>query len=294
MFLLSFLLVFFIAMSDFDLTIYQVIKKYKLLDNNAHMRSLGQNFIIDESLLDKIVKSAFPIDNNSCIIEIGPGPCGLTRSILKHCNNEIICIEKDFKFKQLHDNILNNTNKNIKFIYGDALKININELTSKKIVIISNLPYNVGTALLIKWLSNNINQIDTIVVMLQDEVIDRICASHNNKQYGKISVISQLLCNVEKLFTVSNKAFIPSPKVTSAVVKLIPKNSNIENLSKLIELLDNCFLYRRKMIYSTLMKFYKQFDKQSVNDILNKCNILPQHRPENITPIQYYELSKYI
>lgn len=281
-------------MSDFDLTIYQVIKKYNLLSNNSYMRSLSQNFIVDELLLDKIVKSVFPIDNDSCIIEVGPGPCGLTRSILKYCNNELICIEKDLKFKQLHDNILNNTNKSIRFIYEDALKINIQELTNKKIVIISNLPYNVGTALLIKWLSNNINQIDTIVVMLQDEVIDRICASHNSKQYGKISIISQLLCNVDKLFTVSNKAFIPSPKVTSAVVKLVPKNNNIENISNLIKLLNNCFLYRRKMIYSTLMKFYKQFDKQSINDILNKCNILPQHRPENITPTQYYELNKYI
>lgn len=281
-------------MSDFDLTIYQVIKKYNLLNNNAHMRSLGQNFIIDESLLDKIVKSAFPIDNNSCIIEVGPGPCGLTRSILKHCNNEVICIEKDINFKQLHDNILNNTNKNIKFIYEDALKINIQELTNKKIVIISNLPYNVGTALLINWLSSNINQIDTIVVMLQEEVIDRICASHNSKQYGKISIVSQLLCNVEKLFTVSNKAFVPSPKVTSAVVKLIPKNNNIEDLNKLIKLLDNCFLYRRKMIYSTLIKFYKQLNKQNINDILGKCDILPEYRPENITPAQYYELNKYI
>lgn len=281
-------------MSDFDLSIYQVIKKYNLLDNNAHMRSLGQNFIIDELLLDKIVKSAFPIDNNSCIIEVGPGPCGLTRSILKYCTNEIICIEKDLKFKQLHDNILSNTDKNIRFIYEDALKINIQELTNKKIVIISNLPYNVGTALLMNWLSNNINQINGIVVMLQEEVVDRICAPHSSKQYGKISIVSQLLCNVEKLFTVSNKAFIPSPKVTSAVVKLIPKNNNIENLNKLMELLDNCFLYRRKMIYSTLIKFYKQLNKQNINDILSKCNILPQYRPENITPAQYYELSKYI
>ena len=280
--------------NDLDLTIYQVIKKYNLLNNNARMHSLGQNFITDESLLDKIVKSALPINKNDCIIEIGPGPCGLTRSIIKYCNNEVICIEKDIKLKQLHDNLLENTNNNLKFIYNDALNININNLTNKKIVIISNLPYNVGTALLMKWLTTNINKINNIVIMLQTEVIDRICAFPNSKQYGKISILSQLLCNVEKLFTVSNKVFIPSPKVTSAVIKLTPKNINIENLSKLMKLLDNCFLYRRKMIYSTLIKFFNQLNKQNINDILDKCNILPQYRPENITPIQYYELSKLI
>ena len=280
--------------NDLDLTIYQVIKKYNLLNNSTHMRSLGQNFITDENLLDKIVKSALPINKDDCILEIGPGPCGLTRSIIKHCSNEVICIEKDIKIKPLHDNLLINTDKELKFIYNDALNINLSDLTNKKIVIISNLPYNVGTALVMKWLSDSINQINSIVIMLQNEVIDRICAFPNSKQYGKISILSQLLCNVEKLFIISNKAFIPSPKVTSAVVKLTPKSINIENTSKLMKLLDNCFLYRRKMIYSTLIKFYKQFDKQNINDILNKCNILPQYRPENITPIQYYELSKLI
>ena len=280
--------------NDFDSSIYQVIKKYNLLNNGKYMKSLGQNFLIDESLLDKIVKSALPINEAQCIVEIGPGPCGLTRSILKYCNNELICVEKDLNFKQLHDNILQNTNKNIRFIYEDALKINLNNLTNKNIIIMSNLPYNIGTALLTKWLLENIKQIDNIIVMLQEEVVDRICATPNTKQYGKTSVLAQLLCNVEKLFNVSNKAFIPSPKVTSAVVKLTPKHINIVNLNKLVELLNKMFLYRRKMIYSTLIKFYKNLNKNNINNVLNKCNILPHSRPENITPMQYYELSKYI
>ena len=276
--------------SNLKLTIHQVIKKYGLLQNNCYMRSLGQNFIIDESLLDKIVKSALPIDGKDCIIEIGPGPCGLTRSIIKHCNNELICIEKDTKFKQLHNDIFNN----VRFIYDDALNINLSNLTNKRIVIISNLPYNIGNALLTKWLLNDINRIDDIIIMLQEEVVDRICAAHNNKQYGKISILSQLLCDVEKLFTVSNKVFVPQPKVTSAVIKLTPKNIKIENLNKLTQLLDKCFLFRRKMIYSTLIKSYKQFNKDNINGILSKCNILPQYRPANITPTQYYELVKYL
>ena len=280
--------------SDINLTICQVIQKYNLLNNNNHMRSLGQNFIIDESLLDKIVKSALPIDENACIIEVGPGPCGLTRSLIKYCNNEIICIEKDTIFKQLHDNILEYSNKSIQFIYEDALILNLSDLTNKRIVIISNLPYNVGTALLTKWLLNDIKKIDSIVIMLQNEVIDRICAQVNRKQYGKISVLSQLLCNVEKLFTVSNAVFIPTPKVTSAVVKLIPKHIEITNLNKLVQLLDQCFLFRRKMIYSTLIKSYEHLNKNNISDLLSKCNILSQCRPENITPLQYYELSKYI
>ncbi len=280
--------------NDFNLTIYQVIRKYNLIDSNAHIRSLGQNFITDESLLDKIAKSANPINEDDCIIEIGPGPCGLTRSILRAYNNEIICIEKDLKFKPLHNNLLQNTNKNIRFIYDDALNINLSKLTNKKIVIISNLPYNIGTALITHWLLNNINQINIIIVMLQDEVIDRLCSPHSNKNYGKISVFTQLLCNVEKLFTVSNKVFIPSPKVTSAVIKITPKQIDICNIKSLFILLSNCFLYRRKMIYSTIQKFYTKFDKNNIIEIFDKCNISPKQRPGTISPEQYYELSKYL
>ena len=280
--------------NDFNLTIYQVIRKYNLIDSNEHMRSLGQNFITDESLLDKIAKSANPINKDDCILEIGPGPCGLTRSILNCYDNEIICIEKDLKFKSLHDNLVKNTNKNIKFIYDNALNVNISKLTDKKIVIISNLPYNIGTSLITNWLLNNISQINTMIIMLQDEVIDRLCSPHSNKNYGKISVLTQLLCNVEKLFTVSNKVFIPSPKVTSAVIKITPKQIDICNIKPLFILLSNCFLYRRKMIYSTIQKFYSKFNKDSINDIFNKCNISPKQRPGTISPEQYYELSKYL
>ncbi|MBR1944306.1 MAG: ribosomal RNA small subunit methyltransferase A [Alphaproteobacteria bacterium] len=280
--------------NDFNLTIYQVIRKYNLIDNNPRMRALGQNFIVDESLLDKIAKSASPINKNDCIIEVGPGPCNLTRSILSHYDNEIICIERDLKFKSLHDNLLKNTNKNIRFIYDDALNIKISKLTNKRIVIISNLPYNVGTALITNWLLNDINQINEVIVMLQDEVIDRICSPHSNRNYGKISVLTQLLCNVEKLFTVSNKVFIPSPNVTSAVIKITPKHTGINNVNELFNLLNNCFIQRRKMIYSTVQKSYSTLDKNTIIDILNKCNISSKQRPGTVSPEQYYELSKYL
>ena len=270
--------------SILSLTINQIILKYNLLHND--MKSLGQNFIRDESLLDKIVRCALPIDSNTDIIEIGPGPTGLTRSILKLYPNRLICIEKDIRFKLIHDE-LKRYYPNLSFIYNDALKLKLSEISNiitsniitsnivtsnivtsdivtNKIVVISNLPYNIGTALLTNWLLNDIQKVDKLVLMFQQEVADRICAKTGTKAYGKLSVLSQLLCEVSKLFNVSNKAFIPQPKVTSSVILLKNRNLNFGDLSSLVKLLNICFQSRRKMISSILNKYI-------CNSVNNTC-----------------------
>ena len=128
--------------NDLDLSIAQVIKKYGLFDNMSRAKAFGQHFLCDGALLKKIASCALPL-GDSDIIEIGPGPGGLTRAILNFAEKrKIICIEKDHKLKPLHDNLLKHSGANLKFIYADALNIRLSELDTRKLTIISNLPYN--------------------------------------------------------------------------------------------------------------------------------------------------------
>ncbi|MDR1391040.1 MAG: 16S rRNA (adenine(1518)-N(6)/adenine(1519)-N(6))-dimethyltransferase RsmA [Holosporales bacterium] len=272
---------------DLKLTIAGVIKKYGLLKDKWNAKSLGQHFLCDPSLLKKIVLCALPIENLD-VVEIGPGPCGLTREILKIIKDgSIYCIEKDKTLKPIYDNLIQNSSENLKFIYEDALKIKPQSLTERNIAIISNLPYNVATKLLINWLSD-LSRIDSMVLMFQKEVADRICAKTSTKEYGRLSVISQLFCKTERLFDVSNTAFFPKPKVMSTVVKLIPKKEKIKNLNLLEALTASCFQHRRKTIYSILKKFYNT----DVKKVLELCDIRQTSRPENISPIKFLELSE--
>ena len=275
--------------NDLELTIAQVIKKYNLLENRHRAKSLGQHFLCDTSLLDKIVSCALPLGGSN-ILEIGAGPCGLTRSIIKYAERrKIICIEKDISLKPLHDNLLAHTNADIKFIYMDALKIKLRELCEGKLIIISNLPYNVGTQLLLNWLSE-ITQIKIMVLMFQKEVANRICAKVGTKDYGRLSVISQTLCNCEKCFDVSSAAFFPSPEVQSAVVKLTPKRERTHDISKLEKLTALCFQHRRKAISTVLKKKYPR----GALECLSMCDIPQLARPEDISPEKFLELSNVL
>ena len=274
--------------NDLNLTIAEVIKKYHLLNNKHHSKSLGQNFLCDVSLLDKIVNCALPFENSD-IVEIGPGPCGLTRSIISRAgNSSVICIEKDIRLKPLHDNILKNTTANLEFIYDDALKIDIKSLTSSDITIISNLPYNVGTRLLLNWIKT-LQKIKSMTLMFQTEVADRICAKVGTKEYGRLSVLVQATCDVAKCFEVSNKAFFPVPKVNSCVVKLIPRNTNIDykSLEKITSIF---FTYRRKTIKSILSKHFSYFDEKQFEQLGISYNA----RPDSLSVAEYLKMTQIL
>lgn len=277
-------------MADIDLTICQVIEKYELLKNKSRAKSFGQHFLCDPSLLRKIALFALPIEDDCEIIEIGPGPCGLTRAILEvFPKNKVFCIEKDESLKIVHDNLKESFKDRLNFIYEDALKLKLQSISDKKIIVISNLPYNVGTQLLINWLSD-LKNIKKMVLMFQKEVADRICAKVCTKEYGRLSSVSQLLCHTEKLFNVSNRAFFPPPKVISSVVKLTPKeNFVINNLNQFENLTNVCFQHRRKMIYSILKNHYQNVDIESA---LTHCSIQKTDRPETISPEKFFELVK--
>lgn len=275
--------------NDLDLSIAQVIKKYGLFDNMSRAKAFGQHFLCDGALLKKIASCALPL-GDSDIIEIGPGPGGLTRAILNFAEKrKIICIEKDHKLKPLHDNLLKHSGANLKFIYADALNIRLSELDTRKLTIISNLPYNVGTKILLHLLED-LEKIKTMVLMFQKEVADRIYASPGTKNYGRLSIISQVLCHCEKCFDVSNRAFFPPPDVQSSIVKLTPKIDRPHDIKNLEKLTSICFQHRRKAIYTTLKKAIPDFSQ----NILDFCEIEKNMRPEQISIDKFLKLSNLI
>lgn len=253
------------------------------------LKKYGQNFIFDKSLCDKIV-GCTKIGDDSIVLEIGPGPAGLTRSILDKKPKKLLCVEKDKRCFSLLEEI-QSFYPNLDLKCADALKYDIQEISSdRKVDIISNLPYNVGTELLIKWLFNA-NNINSMVLMLQREVVDRIIAVPRSKDYGRLSIISQLLCNVEKCFDVSPKAFYPEPKIWSSIVKLIPKNNIIENkILKKIEKITNVFFSRRRKIIKSSLKLLVNNIDEVVSDL--DFNLDLSVRPEELFPEQYFLLAK--
>ncbi|MCC2646160.1 MAG: rRNA ((1518)-N(6)/adenine(1519)-N(6))-dimethyltransferase [Rickettsiaceae bacterium] len=270
-------------------SIYEHAKRFGIIAR----KSLGQNFLFDENINDKIVRLSGNIEGQN-VIEIGPGPGGLTRSILKSNPKKLIVIEKDKRCIELLKEI-QEMYPQLEIISDDALKISINELSSKfdniesKVKIISNLPYNIGTVLLFNWL-DEINYITDLTLMFQREVADRICAKENTNAYGKLSIMVQLLAKAEKVMDLSPKAFTPAPKVSSAIVKVTPLNNQpqkelVETIKKLV---DAGFAGRRKMINKSLNPVIK------TQEIYSKAGIKPTLRAENLSLEDYKTLAEII
>lgn len=248
-------------------------------------KKLGQNFLFDQNLCDKIVRSAGFIEGKT-VVEIGPGPGGLSRSILSAGIHKLIAIEKDHRCLRLLEEI-KDYYKCLEIIEEDALKVKLSSLNLDKVTIIANLPYNIGTELLMNWL-DEIEYVDSITIMLQKEVVDRICSKPSTKSYGRLSIACQLICDIEKQFDVLPSAFFPPPKVTSSIVKLIPKEKQLtkDKLKAVNKIASLAFNQRRKMLKSSLKSLGPELDK-----ILEKCSINPQARAENLTPEDYLRLA---
>jgi 16S rRNA (adenine1518-N6/adenine1519-N6)-dimethyltransferase len=253
----------------------------------APLKKLGQNFIFDESLCDKIVRAS-GLKKGDIALEVGPGPAGLTRSILNVSPKELIVIEMDDRCIPLLDEI-KTIYPALTIKHADALKIKLQDLSiDKKINIISNLPYNIGSVLLIAWL-HQFQMLNSMTLMLQKEVVDRIVAKPGTKAYGRLSVICQIVCNVEKCFDVSPKAFYPEPKIWSSVVRLEPKEKvpNQNLLLKIEKITNIAFSGRRKMIKSSLKLL-----SPDISSILKKLSIADTLRAENLSPQDYLALAE--
>jgi 16S rRNA (adenine1518-N6/adenine1519-N6)-dimethyltransferase len=250
-------------------------------------KSLGQNFLIDQNIIDKIT-NIIEIKDKS-ILEIGPGTGNLTKNILKKKPKKLIVIEKD---NNLAKSLKKKLDDGVKIINDDVLKINENNLDVDILTVFGNLPYNISTEILCNWILNIKNKnfwFDNLVLMFQKEVADRIIAKCNTKNYGRLSILSNWKLKIEKICDVQPSSFFPKPKIESSVLLLKPKLdffplTNPKNLEKLTR---TFFMHRRKMLKKSYNLLFKGNPK-----IANKLNIDLSLRPQNLNFDTYYKLSE--
>lgn len=220
-------------------------------------KTLGQNFILDTNLLDKIVRAAKTRNadafENGTVIEVGPGPGGLTRAILENGAKHLTVIEKDERCMPILEQIQTAYPDRMTVMNTDALTVDAAMLGEAPRVVISNLPYNVGTLLLTGWLKR-VRDFAGFTLMFQKEVAERLTAVPRTSDYGRLSILTQWLCEAQILFTVPPSCFTPPPKVTSAIVYLKPREKPLApaRLDLLEKVTSAAFNQRRKMLRSSL------------------------------------------
>tara|TARA_Y100000591_G_scaffold330956_1_gene363425 strand:- start:685 stop:1473 length:789 start_codon:yes stop_codon:yes gene_type:complete len=250
-------------------------------------KSLGQNFLTDQNVIKKIINTIDIKDKN--ILEIGPGTGNLTTEILKRKPKKVILIEKD---KVLTNLLEKKFKTNVEIINKDVLKLNENILCNQSLIVFGNLPYNISTEILSKWVLNiDKNRIwfNCLVLMFQKEVADRIISKFNTKNYGRLSILANWRLNIKKILDVKATSFQPRPKVDSTVLFFEPKKNffefkNPKNLEKITRIF---FMHRRKMIkkpYNLLFTNNK--------DVASQMGINLNLRPQNLNLDTYYELTK--
>ena len=251
-------------------------------------RSLGQHFLLDLNLTRRIVRAAGDLNNQS-IIEIGPGPGGLTRALLETSAKQVIAVERDERCIKGLKTLANTFPERLKIIEEDALNFNLKSYASKdKITVVANLPYNISIPLLISWL-RQLSVINSMTLMFQKEVAERLSARPGTKGYGRTSVIAQWLCEVETVFCIPARAFVPPPKVVSAVVNFTPRVQPLSPAS--FEILEKvtaaAFGQRRKMLRSALKTLYPY-----PIDLLKRANVNPEARAEALTVEEFCKISE--
>lgn len=227
----------------------EVIARHRL---NAR-KELGQNFLFDLNLTGRIARAAGDLSDVT-VIEIGPGPGGLTRALLSAGAKKVIAIERDVRALPVLEEIAAVAEGRLEIVDGDALATDYAALTTGRIKIVANLPYNIATPLLTGWLSAPWPPFyESLTLMFQKEVAERICASPGSKAYGRLGVLAGWKTDARLLFDVSRSAFTPPPKVTSSIVQLMPKPQSAEVAVPTLENVTRAaFGQRRKMIRQSL------------------------------------------
>jgi len=252
-------------------------------------KSLGQNFLIDNNIINKISDS-ITANKEDLIIEIGPGMGALTK-VLKNKGANIICYEIDTDMKPYLNKL---TDDKLKVIYGDILNANIKEdikdIKYNNLYIVGNLPYYITTSI-IKFLINDDLPIHEMVFMVQEEVADRFTANYGTKDYGSITLFLKYHFNVEKLFKVSKKCFNPVPKVESAIIKFSERLNKLDiDKEKYFEIINESFKMKRKTLKNNLSKY----DFEKVKEVLNKYNLSDTVRAEELSEEIFVEITKVL
>jgi 16S rRNA (adenine1518-N6/adenine1519-N6)-dimethyltransferase len=249
-----------------------------------YKKNLGQHFLKDQNIVDKLVKSIRPSQHDE-IIEIGPGDGAMTKSIIAKVK-KMILIEKD---PDLIDNLKSKFHEyeNSTILNIDILNYNINSL-DQSVRVVGNLPYNISTEIIFKMC--NCNKIIDMHFMLQKEVVDRIVAKSNSKIYGRLSIMAQAYFNVQKLFDISENVFSPKPRVKSSFVRLSAKKYPFHNKNQekiFYNIVKSAFEGRRKMIKTSLKSYLSENDFSTIN-------LRPNLRAENLTVDDYIFISDYV
>ena len=255
-------------------------------------KSFGQHFLLDLNITRKIVRLGGPFDGDT-VIEVGPGPGGLTRALLESKAAQVIAIEMDSRFLDLLNELKTPYGERFEVVVGDALKADEARLLADRKLperahIVSNLPYNVGTSLLIKWLTGAWTPL-SMTLMFQLEVALRVVAPVGDNDYGRLSVISQVLCDCERLMELPARAFTPPPRVDSAVVRLVPKAERPDKavVRTLEKLTAAAFGQRRKMLRASL----KPLGGEA---LLERAGIEPTLRAEQVAPADFLRLAQLL
>ena len=250
-------------------------------------KSLGQNFLTDKNIVNIIV-NAGDIKKNDIVLEVGPGTGNLTEEILSKNPKKLFAIEKDKSLiKKLHEKF----KEKIILINDDILKVDETKYSKDPMIVFGNLPYNISTQILIKWIRyNNLNNtFKKFILMFQKEVAERIIAETNGKNYGRLAVLSSWKLKIEKIIDVSPNSFYPIPKVKSTILLIEPKSKyfNLKNSKNLEHITNIFFNQRRKMIKKPLNIIFK-----NANEISKKLNINISDRPQNLSSLKYFEICK--
>jgi 16S rRNA (adenine1518-N6/adenine1519-N6)-dimethyltransferase len=249
-------------------------------------KSLGQNFLIDREVLEKIISTTDIV--NKDILEIGPGSGNLTTYILKQNPRKLYVVEKDDDLALLLKEKFNNE---IEIINDDILKVSENKITDRKLSVFGNLPYNISTEILSKWILNIGSNFwfESLTLMFQKEVADRIISEFNSSSYGRLSILSSWKLNVKKIIDIKPQSFSPRPKIDSSLLLFTPKENFFElkdpkNLEKITRIF---FSQRRKMLKKPFNQVFTNGKK-----VAEKFDIDLNLRPQNLKPEIYFKLVK--
>ena len=255
-------------------------------------KGLGQNFLLDLNLTGRIARAAGRLDH-ATVVEIGPGPGGLTRALLAAGARRVVAIERDARCLTALGELAAAHPERLELVAGDALALDPAALSDPPRKIVANLPYNIATPLLLGWL-DRIGDYESLTLMFQREVAERLTAVPGTKSYGRLSVLVQWLTDAQILFDVPARAFVPPPKVTSSVIRLVPRAEPLApaTRSALERVTAAAFGQRRKMLRASLKALGTSVDALIERSGLAQTGIAPTARAEELSVAEFCALAR--